>query len=60
MANGKKKLQRMATKFRSENPGVYNLCCVLANRAAAFINKIGAPEVTVGIQSGIYYERAND
>lgn len=60
MANGKKKLQKAATKFRRENPEIYNVCCILAKNAANFINKIGATEVTVGFESGIYYERAND
>lgn len=61
MTNGKKKLQKMATKFRRENPALHNVCCVLTSRLSSFIKKTGSSEATVGLttQCG-YYEYAND
>lgn len=59
MAN-KKKLQNAATKFRNENPERHRLYSILLSRMARYIAKSGAPEVTVGIEYGGYYEFAND
>ena len=59
MAN-KKKLQNAAIKFRNENPGRHRLYSILLSRMARYIAKSGAPEVTVGIKYGEYYEFAND
>lgn len=58
MAN-KKKLQQAAIKFRKENPILHAICSALLSKMAKFITKSGAPEVTVGIENGGYYEYAN-
>ena len=58
MAN-QKKLQQAAIKFRKENPAKHALCCFLLSAMARFITKSGAPEVTVSLKDGKYYEYAN-
>lgn len=59
MAN-QKKLQQAAVKFRRENPRSHFMICNLISRMANYIQKSGAPEVTVGIDKyGGCYERAN-
>ena len=58
MAN-KKKLQQAAIKFRKQNPALHATCALLLKKMAEFITKSEAPEVTVGIKNGGYYEYAN-
>lgn len=58
MAN-QKKLQQVAIKFRKQNPALHAICALLLKKMAEFITKSGAPEVTVGIKNGGYYEYAN-
>lgn len=60
MANQKKKLQKAAIEFRKENPRLHYLCSALLSNMAKFITRSGAPEVTVGLKYGEYYERANN
>ena len=55
-----KKLQKAAIAFRKENPRLHYICSVLLSKMANFIRESGAPEVTVGIKNGRYYEYAND
>lgn len=59
MANSKK-LQKSAAKFRKENPALHAQISSLLSSMSRFIVKKGAPEVTVGIKNGSYYEYAND
>ena len=59
MANSKK-LQKSAAKFRRENPALHDQISSLLSIMSRFIVKKGAPEVTVGINKGGYYEYAND
>lgn len=59
MAN-QKKLQKAAIKFRKENPRLHCLCSALLSGMAHFITRSGAPEVTVGLKDGEYYEYANN
>lgn len=60
MANQKKKLQKAAIEFRKENPRLHYLYSALLSNMAKFITKSGAPEVTVGLKYGEYYECANN
>lgn len=55
-----KKLQKAAIAFRKENPRLHRIYSALLLKMASFIKKSGAPEVTVGIKNGRYYEYAND
>ena len=59
MAN-QKKLQKVAIKFRKENPTLHYAYSLLLSWMSAFIKKYGAAEVTVGFNNGEYYERANN
>ena len=55
-----KKLQKVAIKFRKENPALHAICSSLLSDMAKFIAKSGAVEVTVGIKNGEYYEATNN
>ena len=59
MAN-KKKLQKAAIKFRSENPRLCYVYSALISGMARFITASGAAEVTVGLKNGEFYAHANN
>lgn len=55
-----KKLQKASARFKKNNPGLYFVYSRLISCAADFIRISGAPEVTVGVEGGKYYEFANN
>lgn len=61
MASQKKKLQKVAIKFRKENPTQHTVYSFLLSKMARFIEKHVVAEVTVGFdRNGKYYEYANN
>lgn len=59
MAKSKRRLQEAATRFRRENPLIYQYYGSLISRMANFIREKGTAEVTIKTTTGECYESRN-